>query len=147
VAQPTASNLNFGPGETVPNRVIVPVGTNGQVSIFNDLGSVDVIVDVDGYYTDDTAAAGAGVLFTPLSPPDRVLDTRTNGETLGPGGTLTISLAGTGAIPAVATALAENVTEADAKAASRRAFPCTQRDGAESSPARSQGAYAALDGP
>ena len=47
---PGASNLLFGPGETVPNLVMVPVGANGAIEIYNQLGSVDVIADVVGYY-------------------------------------------------------------------------------------------------
>ncbi len=60
---PVASNLNWMAGVTVPNRVIVPVGTGGQVSFFNGLGSADVIVDVNGYFTD---SSGTGSSFVPL---------------------------------------------------------------------------------
>ncbi len=62
---PVASNLNWRAGETVPNRVIVPVGTGGQVSFFNGLGSADVIVDVNGYFTD--SSGGTGASFVPRS--------------------------------------------------------------------------------
>ena len=48
---PTASNLNASPGQVVPNLVIVPVGINGQISIYNNSGSVNVIADVVGYTT------------------------------------------------------------------------------------------------
>src|SRR5438445_8727325 len=47
-SRPLASNLNWTPGDTVPNRVIVPTGTAGQVSIYNPLGSPDAVVDVNG---------------------------------------------------------------------------------------------------
>ncbi|HEY4024497.1 MAG TPA: DUF1906 domain-containing protein [Pseudonocardiaceae bacterium] len=47
---PTASNLNFTAGETVPNLVTVPV-TDGKVDMYNLGGTVDVIADVFGYYT------------------------------------------------------------------------------------------------
>ena len=50
VARPNASNLNFTPGETIPNMVIAQVGTNGQVSIYNREGATDVIVDVLGWF-------------------------------------------------------------------------------------------------
>jgi hypothetical protein len=46
---PTASNLNFVAGQTVPNMVIARVGEGGQVAITNPLGSTQVIVDVLGY--------------------------------------------------------------------------------------------------
>jgi hypothetical protein len=47
---PTASNLNWLAGETVPNLVTVEVGSNGGVNLYNDSGSTNVIVDVEGYY-------------------------------------------------------------------------------------------------
>lgn len=101
---PLASNLNFTAGETVPNRVIVGVGATGQVSIFNGLGSTDVIADVGGYFTDSSAS---GQLFRPLAPL-RLLDTRLSTQTLGPGGSVNVSTAQ--AVPAYATAVILNVT-------------------------------------
>jgi streptogramin lyase len=50
-APPTASNLNFGPGQTIPNLVVARVAGDGTVSIANKLGSVDVIADAVGYYS------------------------------------------------------------------------------------------------
>ncbi len=44
------SSLNFTAGETVANRDIVNVGTGGQIEVYNFAGSVNVDVDVDGYY-------------------------------------------------------------------------------------------------
>jgi hypothetical protein len=49
-ARPTASNLNFGPGQTVANLAIVPVGTDGKISVFNSSGNVDVIFDIQGWF-------------------------------------------------------------------------------------------------
>ncbi len=105
-AKPLASNLNWLAGQTVPNRVIVPVGTGGQVSLFNSKGSTDVVVDVTGYFTDATAT---GKLFTPLSP-IRITDTRASAQTLGPAGTLTVQVAGTAGVPTGSTAAVLNVT-------------------------------------
>ena len=48
--QPTASNLNFVPGQTVPNLVMVKVGTDGRVKIYNAAGQVHVVFDVVGYF-------------------------------------------------------------------------------------------------
>jgi hypothetical protein len=47
--QPTSSNLNFLGGQSVPNLVMLKLGTGGQLSISNGPGSADVIVDVMGY--------------------------------------------------------------------------------------------------
>jgi hypothetical protein len=110
---PLASNLNFTAGETVPNRVIVGVGASGQVSVFNALGSSDVIADVSGYFTDPSAP---GQLFTPLSP-FRLLDTRSPKQTLGPNGTLNLSMV-QAAVPTDATAVILNVTATGTTAAS-----------------------------
>jgi hypothetical protein len=50
-AQPTASNLNFTAGETIPNLVLVPVGPGGAVDFYNHTGSTDLVADLAGYYT------------------------------------------------------------------------------------------------
>ena len=48
-AQPVASNLNFLPGQTVPNLVMMKLGNGGAISIANGPGSANVLVDVMGY--------------------------------------------------------------------------------------------------
>jgi hypothetical protein len=116
-SRPTASNLNFAPGQTVPNRVIVPVSSpGGQVSIFNPAGNVDVVVDVGGYFTDSSNAAATGAQFTPTTPV-RITDTRpgsgfpNEGNTLGPNTTLPVQMSGVGPVPASGvTAAVMNVT-------------------------------------
>ncbi len=68
---PTASNVNFTAGQTVANAVIVPVGADGRIQVFNGAwASADVIVDVVGYYY-----TGAGAAFMPVTP-ERLVDTR-----------------------------------------------------------------------
>ena len=47
---PTVSNVNFTAGEAVANRVTVGVGTGGQIEVYNHTGTVNVDIDVDGYY-------------------------------------------------------------------------------------------------
>ncbi|MFN8040843.1 MAG: M4 family metallopeptidase [Acidimicrobiales bacterium] len=51
VAMPTASNLNFRAGDVIPNLVVVKVGTGNTISVFNNRGSVDVLVDLVGYFS------------------------------------------------------------------------------------------------
>lgn len=104
--RPLASNLNFLPGQTVANRVVVPVSPAGDITVFNLSGWVDVVVDLAGWYTDPTSATGA--LDNPLAPA-RVCDSRAasaaspanqcSSSRLAPGGTLTITVAGLGGIP------------------------------------------------
>lgn len=50
VDRPTASSLNFVPGQTVPNLVAVAIGRNGRISFFNEEGTTDVIADIAGWY-------------------------------------------------------------------------------------------------
>jgi hypothetical protein len=71
--QPLASSLNVAPGQTIANLVTVRVSPSGRVSIFNHAGSVSVIADVTGYYSDGTT--GQGSRLSPASP-YRILDTR-----------------------------------------------------------------------
>jgi hypothetical protein len=50
---PTVSNLNPAPGAPpAPNAVTTRLANDGRFSIFNFRGTVNVIVDVAGYYTD-----------------------------------------------------------------------------------------------
>ena len=117
-ALPNASNLNWTAGMTVPNRVIVPVGANGQVSVYNGLGKADLIVDVNGYFTDGT---GTGASFTAINP-TRIVDTRngTGGfsSQLGPNSSMPVTVAGNAGVPANATAVVLNVTVTGPTAAS-----------------------------
>jgi hypothetical protein len=53
---PTASSLNPGPGQTVAIQVFARVGVGGQVSFFNFAGSVDLAVDVVGWFPIDYGA-------------------------------------------------------------------------------------------
>jgi len=110
--QPTASNLNFVAGQTVPNLVVATVGANGQVSIFNNAGSTHVIADVVGWF--DSGTPSTGSRFNPVAP-FRSLDTRdgTGGlaGTFASGQTRSFTATGSGGIPASGvTAVVLNVT-------------------------------------
>ena len=104
-ARPNASNLNWVAGQTLPNRVIAQIGAGGKVSVYNQFGAADVIVDVSGYFTDATAI---GKLFTPQVA-HRIADIRGH-ATLGPGGTYTLQVGGVSPVPGTATAVVINVT-------------------------------------
>ncbi|MCU1362006.1 MAG: hypothetical protein JWN99_3295, partial [Ilumatobacteraceae bacterium] len=113
-ARPDVSNLNFVPGQTVPNLVTVKIGANGKVNVFNSTGATSVVADVVGYYTSVRPATGG--LFTPLTPA-RLLDTRDGtgrGGAVGPvgaGQTIDLGVTGVGGVPATGvTAVALNVT-------------------------------------
>ena len=112
--QPVVSNLNFKAGQTVANRISVKVGTNGKVDVFNAAGSVSVIADLNGSFTDTTG--GAGSQFQGIQPM-RLLDTRDGtGGIRGPlaaGGSLALQVTGTNGIPSSAVAVVGNLTVTD----------------------------------
>ncbi|WP_158734402.1 PKD domain-containing protein [Streptomyces sp. NRRL F-2747] len=113
--KPSTSNVNFVPGQTVPNLVIVPVGENGYVNLYNGgWESVDLIADVTGYFT-QTASSG----YTPLAP-QRFVDTRSGTGTakgqLAGYGSFSTQITGLGKVPASGvTAVALNVTVTNPK--------------------------------
>ncbi len=51
---PTASNLNFVPGQTVPNLVIVGTGNNNAVDFYNFAGRTHLVIDIFGAFTGPT---------------------------------------------------------------------------------------------
>jgi len=111
--RPTASNLNFVPGQTIPNLVVAKVGANGVVSLFNSQGSTDLIADVAGWFPTTSG-------FTALSA-SRLLDTRAGSATIDgqysgvgaviAGGELDVAIRGRGGVPATGvSAVVLNVT-------------------------------------
>lgn len=104
---PLASSLNFERGVNTPNLVTVGL-REGRIDIYNANGTVDVIVDVVGYF-----APSAGV-YVPIAN-ERVLDSRAASRIgpltrWGPDETKVLSIAGIDPIPARATAVVLNVT-------------------------------------
>jgi hypothetical protein len=106
--KPLASNLNVDPGQQVANAVTVKVGTGGEISIYNNAGTAHVIVDLNGWYDDDSVSGGGGFFGV---QPTRLLDSRVPpATTLGPGETLDVQVTGLGGVPDTATAVALNLT-------------------------------------
>jgi len=105
---PNASNVNFAVGETIPNLAGVKIGTDGKVTFNNAVGSVNVIVDVVGYFD-----ASSGDLFHALSP-TRILDSRTAtggwNSKLVAGTPRPLQVTGANGIPAEAHAVIGNTT-------------------------------------
>lgn len=123
--RPITSNINAAAGSNIANLVTVAAGDDGsnhQISVFNNSGPFDVIIDVEGYYI---APSVSSLAFHPESPV-RVCDTRqgfgpvcsvgsgANGsaQPLGAGQTKFIALSpgSTNAVPTGATAAVFNVT-------------------------------------
>jgi len=95
-AQPATSNLNWTTNQTVANRVVVPVGSGGQVTVFNQSGSsVNFIIDANAWITDGSNASSTGSLYNGLTA-TRICDTRSgnstgcSGKTIATGGTLAV---------------------------------------------------------
>ena len=117
VTRPLASNLNFVPGDVVPNLVIVGIGTSGKVNLFNANGTIDLVADIVGYYSPDNTAKQ----FYPVTPV-RALDTRngTGGVStpVGQGASIDLTIRSANGIPAGASAIVMNTTAVTPNAAS-----------------------------
>jgi hypothetical protein len=98
LTRPLASNLNFRPGQTVANRAMVALGQGGLIDLGNGLGSVDLVVDISGWFTDANGSAGA--IFFSVTP-SRLMDTRTIANPLLQGGVRPVQIAGRGGVPAM----------------------------------------------
>jgi len=115
--RPGTSNVNLQAiGSTSSNLAIVPVGTDGKITVYSQQGA-HLVVDVAGYYSDATGKGGYSGLFVAVSP-SRVLDTRAG--TGAPAGPLAIdtglelTVAGAGGVPAFgATSALLNVTSVE----------------------------------
>lgn len=63
--RPNSSNVNFAAGQTVANSVTVPVGTDGEVTLFSrSAGASQLIADVSGYYLPGATKSSAVVCGT-----------------------------------------------------------------------------------
>ena len=101
---PSSSNLNVPSGVALPNRVIVPLGPSQDVCVYNAVGTINFILDVNGWFGSGGEST-AGLKFYAI-PPDRICDTRSgtgtacSGSAIGPGGNLNVQVAGQGGLPA-----------------------------------------------
>jgi N-acetyl-anhydromuramyl-L-alanine amidase AmpD len=115
ITRPTVSNLNFTAGQTIPNLVVVPV-KNGVVDFYNYVGTVDLIADITGYFTQ-----GSGSSYVTAGPV-RAMDTRYGTGVaqarVTAGGTVKLKVAGVNGIPSTGvTAVVMNVTAVNPSAA------------------------------
>ena len=110
-AQPTASNLNFDRGTTIPNAVITKLAADGTVCIFTSQ-PLHLVVDVNGAFPPTTS-------YRPINPA-RVIETRPAHTTVdglqqgsGPvaaSGVTVVQVTGRASVPTDATAVVLNVT-------------------------------------
>ncbi len=107
---PSASNVNFAAGQTIPNMAIANAGA--AMCVYTDVVA-DVAVDVVGYFPSATG-------YVPLSTPLRFLDTRPSGIThngadqrggaVAAGTEYKLTVGGRGGISATAASVMLNVT-------------------------------------
>ncbi|MFI9011538.1 putative Ig domain-containing protein [Actinosynnema sp. NPDC053489] len=79
---PVASNLNLTAGQTAPNLVIVKVGSNGTISLYNNNGSTHLVVDVFGWISTGVTATVAKPDTTEVVPPQQVVSVSPDGLTM-----------------------------------------------------------------
>lgn len=93
-SRPNTSNLNLQIGRPLPNLVTTAL-TNGALSMYNAVGTVDVVIDVQGWIVSTSSAT-----FTAQAP-QRMVDTRTgqgaSKARLGPGQSITVPVVQSGA--------------------------------------------------
>lgn len=76
--RPATSNVNYRAKQTVPNLVMVPIGDNGYVDLYNSgQGTTDLVADITGYFTPTAAPASplsarAGWSTPGMAPAPRV---------------------------------------------------------------------------
>jgi hypothetical protein len=97
------STLNLVAGQTAAAGAFVGLGADRRIRVLNRNGTIDVVVDLVGYFAQD----GAG--FTAADTATRILDTRST-TALAPGATRTLAVRGAAGVPADATAALLNVT-------------------------------------
>jgi hypothetical protein len=107
-AVPATSNVNFGPGTTAPDTVLVSTPANGKIDLVVNGSPAQLIVDLDGYLP--TSA------YTPLASA-RLADSRSGtGFTAGPvSGTQQLTLPSS--VPTTAGLVALTVTATGARSA------------------------------
>jgi len=124
--RPTAANLNYVAGSTVPNLVIAKIGAGGAVCLFS-FAATQIIADVNGYFP-------AGSSFTAITPA-RVLETRPGypgDQTAGAGSlglaagsTTEVQIGGRLGVPADAAGVALNVAAISPQSGGYiTVFPC-----------------------
>ncbi len=107
-----SSNINIDrAGETMANTVIVPLGTNGTVTLFSQSGT-QLVADVVGYFTGSSAPSATTGLFMPIEP-QRVRDTRVGGAIVAAGSTFDVPLAIGRLVTIPPSAVAGTITATD----------------------------------
>lgn len=82
VARPFVATSNFYQGQTVNGPFTVGLAPTGEFLLYTTV-TTDLVVDVLGYYSSEASDVnGSGLLFTALTSPVRLLETRADPPTL-----------------------------------------------------------------
>ncbi|TDT17546.1 ELWxxDGT repeat protein [Ilumatobacter fluminis] len=107
--RPTASHVNYGPGEVVPNGAIARLSDRGSICVYTHATS-HVLVDVAGFVAaGPTISTQTPARYADSRPEDTFDGKRSNLGPLGAGDTIEIPIAGRGGVPADATAAIVNL--------------------------------------
>ncbi len=71
--RPVTSNVNPEPGAATPNVAFIPVSADGKVSVYNESGQIDVLVDVLAWISREDLPDGGRIV--PVAP-KRAYDSR-----------------------------------------------------------------------
>lgn len=117
------SNLNLRRGDTVANLAVVPVDAQGRVAVSVSQGSVEVVLDLVGYYA-STSIRG----FVPLRPA-RIFDSRLESRPVVAGADREVVVTGAGDVPTSGVeAVLVNVTSVGSTTpADLQVYPAGQR--------------------
>jgi hypothetical protein len=75
IARPVMTTLAAGKGEQISGLAVVKVGADGKISVFNNGGNTDIVVEAQGYFTSNQGSTGGGYvplgsyLLTPMASP------------------------------------------------------------------------------
>jgi hypothetical protein len=108
-AMPQSSTLNWAAGDTVSNSITAVPDGQGCISIFNQLGTAHVIVDVMGYLSSTASDGSMTMLGTPQRSPDSGVRRSGNFE---------MRVAGVNGVPTDATAVWVSITATQSTAGS-----------------------------
>ena len=113
---PGTSTLNYSSPRPVANSSTTRLGADGKLCIYT-LTPTDLIVDLQGYYTDDESYVAR--------TPERFVDTRVTASATADRGVLEVPIAGVRGVPANATAVTFNLTSVNGTAPGyATAYPC-----------------------
>lgn len=105
-----AASVAFSTGDSVSNTSLVALHSDGHINLIANT-TVDLVVDVQGYFTSGSSTAAGG--FVPVNA-SRIVDTATGvgapQATVPTGSSIDVQVTGTAGVPASATSVYVNLT-------------------------------------